>query len=132
MFATCEILSQLSPWRIAALIGLVQGVAVLPGISRAGVTIAAGVIIGMPRERAVEFSFLLSIPTIIGALGLTIGDDLATHISSTDALLGMAIAFGVGLVCLRLLLGIVRRGRLVWFAPYLTVAGAVAIAISHG
>jgi len=116
-------------WRLALFIGTIQGVAVLPGISRSGVTIAVALALGLRREEAARFSFLLSVPAILGAAileidpaALTAGDHLGAY------LLGASAAFAVGLGALLLLLRLVRGGRLWLFAPYL-VAVAVFCAV---
>lgn len=105
----------------AMLIGLAQGIGVLPGISRSGITIAAALLWGMQREKAGEFSFLLAVPAILGALLLQLGD-AGSLLARVDALrvgVGFLVAFAVGLVSLLLLLRVVRRGRLPYFAIYL-------------
>jgi len=105
----------------ALLVGLAQGIGVLPGISRSGITIAAALFCGLQRERAGEFSFLLAIPAVLGALLLKLGD-AGTLLAEVDPLrlgVGLLVAFAVGLGSLLLLLRVVRRGRLPWFALYL-------------
>ncbi len=115
----------------ALFIGVFQGFAVLPGISRSGATIAAALFSGIERDTAAKFSFLLSIPAILGAelLGLKdilVSDSSATFINMTT-LYGTIIAFIVGYIALKMLLKIVRRGRLYLFAPYCWILGVVAI-----
>lgn len=103
----------------AAAIGLAQGLAITPGISRSGSTIAAGLFLGLDREAAARFSFLLSIPAIGGAFVLKMGD-----LDLTGAALG-PIAIGVttsaisGYIALRLLIRLVRAGDFSKFAYYL-------------
>ncbi len=112
-------------------IGLCQGIAVIPGISRSGSTITAGLFSGIDRETAAKFSFLLSIPAILGAELLSLKDCLSTGFSIDPATLyGTLTAFVVGLVSLKILLKIVRTGRLYYFAPYCFFAGVTAIAAS--
>ena len=91
-----------------AIAGLAQGFGVLPGISRAGATISAALLSGMNREKAGEYSFLISIPAIVGALILAAG---------------FAGSFVVGMVSLLLLLSLLRRGRLYLFSIYLIPLG---------
>jgi undecaprenyl-diphosphatase len=117
--------------RDALLIGLVQGLAILPGISRSGTTIATALLLGIDREVAGRYSFLLSIPAILGALLLGLD---AVHISSTASVgiivMGSAIAGIVGYAALRLLLAIVRRGQLSLFSPYCWLIGMITLIIS--
>lgn len=117
------------------LIGLAQGIGVLPGISRSGITISASLFAGLDRKVAGEFSFLLSIPAILGAfiLELKSADTLRGTVSATPLLAGMVTAFAVGYLSLRFLLALIRRGKLGWFALYLIPAGvslAVYFAVS--
>ena len=115
-------------WKIAILIGLAQAVAILPGCSRSGLTITTAMICGLGFSTAAEFSFLLSIPAIIGALllesvsagpGLT-GGEAAVPFASAAA------AFASGYVALRLLVWILGRGRFYRFSWYLIPAGTAA------
>jgi undecaprenyl-diphosphatase len=112
-------------------IGVVQGLAIIPGISRSGSTIAAGLFLGLDRETAARFSFLLSIPAVAGA-GLLGAKDLFGQ----GSLPVMIIAAGTGVSCvvgyaaLKLLVWMVRRGRLHYFAPYCAVLGCLALIVS--
>jgi undecaprenyl-diphosphatase len=109
-------------------VGIVQGLAIIPGISRSGSTIAAGLFLGLDRENAARFSFLLSIPAVAGA-GLLGTKDLIGQAS----LPFMVIAAGtltsgiVGYASLKLLVWLVRRGRLYFFSPYCAVIGILAL-----
>ncbi len=110
--------------RTALLIGAVQGVAVLPGISRSGITIAAGLALGLNREEAARFSFLLSLPAILGAAVLEL--DLQSLASDEHIIaygIGGVAAFIVGLAALFILVRLVRGGRLWLFAPYVAAVG---------
>ncbi|MCP4199984.1 MAG: undecaprenyl-diphosphate phosphatase [Proteobacteria bacterium] len=112
-------------WRIALVIGLVQGIAVLPGISRSGATIALALALGLDRVQAVRFSFLLSLPAILGAAVLELNfNELVSNDNNTAYLLGGCAAFVIGLGALFVLNRLVRAGRLWVFAPYV---GVVAI-----
>jgi undecaprenyl-diphosphatase len=114
----------------ALVIGLVQGMAIIPGISRSGATIATALFLGIDREVAGRFSFLLSIPAILGALVLGLdAEELKTSISVEMILLGSLIAAVVGYLALKVLLGLVRRGQLSWFAPYCWVLGLIALVV---
>ena len=116
-------------WYWALVVGIVQGVAVVPGISRSGATIAAGVLAGADRERAAEFSFLAAVPAILGALAVSLPEASALGgIVGAPAIAGGLLAsFAVGWLALTLLLRIVRRGRLHLFALYLIPAGLLGL-----
>jgi undecaprenyl-diphosphatase len=107
--------------------GIAQGIGVLPGISRSGITITASLTAGMSRERAGEYAFLVSIPAILGAVGLKIGDIEALAINPLVLAAGMITSFVVGLLSLLLLLRIVRQGRLYLFSFYLIPMGIVTL-----
>ena len=111
-------------------IGLAQGIGVIPGISRSGITITAALFAGVERKAAGEFSFLLSIPVILGAfiLELKSADTLSGVVSAVPLAVGMAVAFAVGYLSLRFLLALINRGKLGWFALYLVPAG-ISLAI---
>lgn len=115
----------------ALCIGTIQGVAILPGLSRSGVTIAVGLFRGLDRETAARYSFLLSIPAILGAMALELGGAMATEFPPARAvLLGTVIAAVVGYAALRVLINIVKKGDLYAFAPYCWLLGVVAIVSS--
>lgn len=112
----------------ALLIGVAQALAILPGISRSGSTIAAGMLLGVPPQRAAEYSFLLAVPAIAGAAVLDIKD-----LSSLPAVnlgpyfVGSVVAFVVALVAVYLVLEAVRRGRFEWFGYYCLAAGGLGL-----
>ena len=115
----------------AFVIGIVQGLAIIPGISRSGSTISIGLLLGINRETAARYSFLLSIPAIVGAGLLSLKDSL----SETDpviwlSLWGAAAAALVGYTALKVLLGLVKKGHLHLFAPYCWLVGILAIVLS--
>ena len=115
----------------AFVIGIVQGLAIIPGISRSGSTISIGLLLGINRETAARYSFLLSIPAIVGAGLLSLKDSL----SETDpviwlSLWGAAAAALVGYTALKVLLGLVKKGHLHLFAPYCWLVGILAIILS--
>jgi undecaprenyl-diphosphatase len=112
----------------ALIIGLMQGIAIIPGISRSGSTIAVGLFLGLERETAARYSFLLSIPAIIGASILELKDISANPPSQLiPTLIGTFTACLVGYGALRLLVYIVKKGRLHIFAPYCFIAGIIAL-----
>lgn len=106
-------------WTLAILLGLVQGLAVVPGISRAGLTIAFLVLIGIARHRAAHISFLLAIPTILGAAVFAVHDAAAEPMQLTPLLLISAFiaSIGASLLSIKYMLRLIQ-GRWVWFAPY--------------
>lgn len=111
--------------REGILVGIAQGIGVLPGLSRSGVTISASLAAGVDREAAGEFSFLLSIPAILGAfiLELKDADTLMTSVNPLALVVGCAIAFVSGFFALHFLLRLIKRGKLSWFAVYLVPLG---------
>ncbi len=115
-------------------IGIAQSVALVPGVSRSGFSIGAGILVGLRPERAARFSFLLSIPAVAGAAGLTLWDGLrepaARNADTLGILLGAVVAFLVGLVALRALLKVVVRGRLWPFAAYCAALAATALVLA--
>ncbi|MEZ4452048.1 MAG: undecaprenyl-diphosphate phosphatase [Nannocystaceae bacterium] len=114
----------------ALAIGLFQLLAVTPGISRSGSTIAAGVGLGLSRVAAARFSFLLSIPAILGASAKESLAILREPAPATDEwtvfAIGFAVSLVVGLLSLRLLVHLLVRVGLLPFVPYLVLAGAAA------
>ena len=118
-------------WKDALVIGIVQGVAISPGISRSGSTIGTALLLGIERDTAARFSFLLSVPSIIGALLLKLGDGTGS-IGAAETVLGFSAALFSGYLCLALLVRVVRQGRLAWFAPYCFVVGLLALVMSRG
>ena len=112
------------------LVGIAQAFALLPGISRSGMTISTGLIGGMKAEEAFRFSFLLSVPVIIGAvaykaLTLDIGAVISGNLANYAA--GMAAAFIVGLLSLRLLWWVIKEKRLFIFGIYCLFLGTIGI-----
>jgi len=115
-------------WRKVLTIGLFQAVALLPGISRSGATIAAGLSVGLRREASATFAFLLAIPAIAGAGLLESIEMLESSPSTPLATLavGFLVSMVVGFGALKLLIRLVQRGRLAMFAYYLVPIGVIA------
>ncbi|MEJ5341426.1 MAG: undecaprenyl-diphosphate phosphatase [Thermogutta sp.] len=114
----------------AVLVGLAQALAILPGLSRSGMTIAAGLVCGLKREEAASFSFLLSIPTIAGAT--IIEGRKLLHPASIDAslgpiMLGVVLSFAIGLLALAWVIQWLAKGRLSWFAGWVFFMGTVVL-----
>ncbi|MBW2592071.1 MAG: undecaprenyl-diphosphate phosphatase [Deltaproteobacteria bacterium] len=112
----------------AVMIGIIQGLAILPGISRSGSTITAALFLGINRETAARYSFLLSIPAIVGAEILSLMDlSLETAISLKATLIGTVTACVVGYASLKMLVYIVSKGRLYIFSPYCWLVGVIIL-----
>jgi undecaprenyl-diphosphatase len=114
------------------LIGCAQALAIIPGVSRSGMTISAGLFLGVKREDAGEFSFLLSIPVILGAGILELKDAFEAGYSMLSwdlALIGVAASFISGWVSLVLLMRIVRHGKIGWFGFYCLVVAVVGFVL---
>lgn len=112
----------------AMFIGCVQGLAVIPGISRSGSTIAAGMFAGLDRTTAARFSFLLSIPAICGAQVISVKDVMDKGgVIDPVIICGTIVSFIVGLAALKLLLKLVHSGKFHLFAPYCWLAGILAL-----
>lgn len=112
----------------ALIIGVIQGFAVVPGISRSGSTIVAGLFLGLSRETAARFSFLLSIPAILGAAVLSFKDVADPSLMiSPPVIWGTIASFITGYFALILLVRIVKQGHLYYFAPYCWCMGIWAI-----
>ena len=123
----------LSGWH-AFIIGIAQACAVMPGLSRSGSTIATGLLLGNKKEMLAQFSFLMVIPPILGEALLDTKDILEvgfsqamSGISPLVAILGFLTAFITGCFACKWMINIVKRGKLIWFAVYCTIVGAVAI-----
>jgi undecaprenyl-diphosphatase len=117
-------------WWQSLLVGVAQGCAIAPGISRSGATIGAGLLLGLRREAATRFSFLLAAPIILGAGLLQIKKLLeAPGLNSmlVPLALGFLVAFITGYACIRFLLRYVRNRGLSPFAVYCWLAGLAAI-----
>lgn len=114
------------------LVGAAQAIATCPGISRSGTTITAGCFVGFDRKFAVRYSFLLSIPAILGANVLSIKDALDTVVWTEVPvyLVGVAVAAAVGYACIRLLKMIADKGKFGFFAYYCWVMGIITLILT--
>jgi undecaprenyl-diphosphatase len=120
------------PWRNALGVGAAQALAIFPGVSRSGATIAAGLSSGLTRGMAARFSFLLSIPITAGAALLTLPGLAdpppdALPFGATQVLVGIAISAVSGYLAIRFLLALVARRDLLMFARYVMVLAAVIV-----
>ena len=110
-------------------IGLAQAVAVMPGLSRSGSTIATGLLLGNRKESVAQFSFLMVLPPILGnALLDIVKGDFGGGVELLPLIAGFVAAFVTGCLACKWMIGIVKRGKLIWFALYCALAGVVALA----
>jgi undecaprenyl-diphosphatase len=119
-------------WLDSVLIGLAQGLAIAPGISRSGATMAMGLLRGVEREAAARYSFLLAAPIILGAGLLQLMELFQTEAVGAQLLplvVGFLAAAISGYVCIRFLLAYLQRGKFYVFATYCWLAGSVSLII---
>ena len=120
-------------WLDAFIIGCAQAVAVLPGLSRSGSTIATGILLGDKRDKVASFSFLMVIIPILGeALLDTVkllkgGEAAENSVGATALIIGFVSAFVVGCGACRWMLALVKRGKLVWFAVYCAAMAVICL-----
>lgn len=114
----------------AFIIGIAQAIAVLPGLSRSGSTIATGLLLGNKKERLAQFSFLMVIPPILGEMLLDIKDVADQGVSAAfggisplAVIIGFISAFIVGCMACKWMINIVKKGKLIWFAVYCAIVG---------
>jgi len=124
----------------AFIIGIAQAIAVMPGLSRSGTTIATGLMLGVDKKKLAEFSFLMVIVPIIGANALELWDmrsasqeagvaGVAAGVGAIELIIGFIAAFVTGLFACSWMINMVKKGKLIWFAIYCVVVGLAAIAI---
>lgn len=117
----------------AFVIGMAQAIAIFPGISRSGSTIATGLLLGVNKSEAARFSFLMVLPPILGATLLKAKEyleapELATSVDGLPLFIGFIAAFISGLLACQWMINIVKRGKLIYFAIYcFVVSGTVII-----
>lgn len=116
----------------AFIIGMAQALAVLPGLSRSGSTIATGLLLGNKKERLAQFSFLMVIPPILGEALLDIikamkGQEVFGGIEPLPLIVGFLAAFISGCLACKLMISIVKRGKLVYFGIYCAIVGALLL-----
>jgi undecaprenyl-diphosphatase len=112
------------------MIGLAQAIAILPGISRSGATIATAVVIGIDREKAARFSFIMVIPLIFGSMFKSIIDNGGLEFTNYDlisVLLGFISAFITGLLACKWMISLVKKSKLYYFSIYCFVVGSIII-----
>ncbi|MFH2045235.1 MAG: undecaprenyl-diphosphate phosphatase [Pseudomonadota bacterium] len=112
----------------ALIIGISQGLAIMPGLSRSGTTISTGLFLGLNHETAAKYSFLLSIPAIVGASFLSFTDISNSNLIPLGTILaGVISSCASGYFALKFLLYIVKKGRLHYFSPYCFAIGIFSI-----
>lgn len=116
----------------AFIIGLAQAIAVLPGLSRSGSTIATGLMLGEKKSNMAQFSFLMVIPPILGEALLDVlkmikGESLGAEIGWMPLTVGFLAAFISGCVACKWMIGIVKKGKLIYFAYYCAIAGVISL-----
>lgn len=117
-------------YKKSGFVGLCQGFATMPGISRSGTTVTACLLAGMDRAFAVKFSFIVSIPAILGAAVLDIPDLFEVGVSGGEIfnyVIGTAVAAVVGYICIKTMLKIVRKKKFKGFSIYCAVMGLISI-----
>lgn len=115
-------------YRDAAIIGVAQAFATMPGLSRSGTTIATGLLLGNKKESVAQFSFLMVLPPILGnALLDIIGGNFGGGVEAMPLIAGFIAAFVTGCLACKFMIEMVKRGKLIWFAAYCAVVGVVAI-----
>ena len=117
-------------YRDAFIIGLSQALAAMPGLSRSGTTIATGILLGNKKSAVVQFSFLMVLAPILGEMLLEVvsGEMVFSSIGTLPLVCGFLASFIVGCLACKFMIGIVNKGKLIWFAVYCALAGIVAIA----
>lgn len=118
----------------AFIVGLAQAAAVIPGLSRSGATISTGLLLGIKREEVASFSFIMALIPIVGAnlielFGGGFGQAAAT-IGSAQLIAGFLASFAAGTLACKLMINLVKRGNLIWFAVYCALVGLIAIGYS--
>ena len=119
--------------RDALVVGLCQAIATIPGLSRSGSTITAGLATGMDRQFAVKFSFLISLPAVLGANILSLADAVKEGVDWSQLplyLLSMVVAMVSGYFSIRLVKYVSRKGKFGWFASYCVAAGIITLLLT--
>ena len=118
----------------AVLVGVVEGIAIIPGISRSGATIAVALLLGIRHEKAFKFSFLLSIPAILSVLGYNFveksGELASAGLGWSEILIGVIVAMFIGYFALKLLWKVLRKKKFHLFAFYCWLLGTALIILS--
>ena len=125
--------SQKLSYKQALIIGFAQGVALLPGLSRSGTTIACGILAGCEKKECARYSFLLSLPTILGSLILEIfeiaNSKVKIDVNVSGLIIACLIAFLVGLFSIKFMMKLTEKTNFKWFAIYLGVMSIISMCI---
>lgn len=135
-FAKPKSKEHISPWN-AFLIGVAQAIAVLPGLSRSGSTIATGLLLGNKKESMAQFSFLMVIPPILGEALLDFKNIISpaadaavqTTVSTSSLIIAFLAAFVSGCLACKWMINIVKKGKLIWFALYCVIVAILAFTV---
>ena len=127
--ASCEEQRNGISFRQALIVGLGQAVAVIPGLSRSGTTISTGLLCGVRREAVAQFSFLMVLIPILGEAFLDVvgGDMAASSVGAVPLAIGFLAAFVSGLFACKVMIALVKRAKLKWFALYCAVVGVCVV-----
>lgn len=122
-------------WKDALIIGVAQAIAVLPGLSRSGSTIATGLLLGNKKESLAQFSFLMVIPPILGEALLDIlkavkGENVIGSIEMLPLVVGFVAAFLSGCLACKWMISIVKKGKLIYFGVYCAIIGIITVICS--
>lgn len=121
-------------FKTAALVGVAQGIAVLPGISRSGASICTAVLCGVDRQRASRFSFIISIPIILASIayelfGAITSGGVILDTPLVPTLFAFVAAFVAGLFCVKFMLTVFQKIKLWWFVGYLIIIAGVSLLV---
>ncbi len=113
----------------AIIIGISQAIAILPGVSRSGATISTSVLLGIDRQKAAKFSFLMVVPLILGKMAKDIlsGDLMAAETKTSLLIAGFLAAFLAGIIACKWMISLVKRSQLKYFSFYCYIVGIAAI-----
>lgn len=117
-------------WKDAALIGIAQAIAILPGVSRSGATISTSVLLGIDREKSARFSFLMVVPLILGKMAKDMIDgEFTSTTSALELTAGFIAAFLTGMVACIWMIKLVKRAKLKYFAYYCFTVALIVLLI---
>jgi undecaprenyl-diphosphatase len=117
-------------YKSSLLMGIAQGLRI-PGLSRSGTTIGTGLLAGVDKEKAAKFSFLISIPEIIGAAALDFKKADVTSVGVLPLIIGVIISAVVGYLAIRFLLNVIRKQKFHWFAVYCWIVGVIVLLVAN-
>lgn len=131
LFLADKAKSTLNPvsYKNSIIIGIAQAIAILPGISRSGATISTSVLLGVDRQKAARFSFLMVVPLILGKMAkdMLSGDLMNSQTDTSLLIIGFIAAFIAGLVACQWMIALVKKSQLKYFSFYCLIVGIIAI-----